>query len=151
MVLALNANKNKKTISLSFFVAFIISFVVSHFIDKDFYFDFILSLIAAFVTRHFVKKSIYENARKVNVINDIISIEQTIYEDKITEKVIKTGNVEMSGEYYYKDVIAVKEDKENFYIYLKSTPPVCNCKRGACVVCLVKRQCPSYTCCRFRQ
>ena len=119
MVLALNANKNKKTISLSFFVAFIISFVVSHFIDKDFYFDFILSLIAAFVTRHFVKKSIYENARKVNVINDIISIEQTIYEDKITEKVIKTGNVEMSGEYYYKDVIAVKEDKENFYIYLK--------------------------------
>ena len=124
MVLALNENKNKKTMWGGFFIAFIISFVASHFIDKDFYFNFILALIAAFVTKNFVKKSICENAKKVNFIKDIISVEQTIYENKITEKVIRTGDIEMSGEYYYKDVVMVKEDKENFYIYLNNNSAI---------------------------
>lgn len=124
MILALNVNKNKKTIGGSFFIAFIITFVISHFIDKDFYFNLILGFIAGFVIKNFVKKSIYENAKKVNFVNDIISIEQTVYEDKIMEKVFRKGDIEMSGEYYYKDVVMVKEDKENFYIYLNNNSAI---------------------------
>ena len=124
MVVELNLNKNKKIIVGSFFVAFIITFIVIRFIDNDFYFNVILALIAGFATKSCVKKSVCENSRKTNFVRDIKIVEQVVCKDKILEKVTRDSGVENNGEYYYRDMILVKEDKNNFYMYLNNNSAI---------------------------
>ena len=124
LVLALNMNKNKKIIWIGTIISVFLIFGITTLIEEDFYFNLVLSIGGSIVVYFSSKKSIYNSAKKVNFIKNIISIEQEIYEDKIVEKVLKTDGCENVGEYYYKDFIFVKEGKRHYYLYLNSNAAI---------------------------
>lgn len=120
LILQLNMSKYKKMIWWGSIIATVLSFIVSMLIDKDVYFNLFVSIIAGVVVWFVLKKSIMDSAKKINFVDDIIYMEQEILEDKIVEKVLKKGDIENVGEYYYKDIVFVKQDKAAFYLYLNN-------------------------------
>lgn len=120
LILQLNMSKYKKMIWWGSIIATVLSFIVSMLIDKDVYFNLFVSIIAGVVVWFVLKKSIMDSAKKINFVDDIIYMEQEILEDKIVEKVFKKGDIENVGEYYYKDIVFVKQDKAAFYLYLNN-------------------------------
>lgn len=123
-IIQLNLNKNKKIIWIGTIICFALVFVINTIIERDFYFNFMVAIIGAVFCYFILKKLICDSAKKINFINDIVCVNQEIFEDKIVEKVIKTNEVENSGEYYYKDMVFVKTDKCNFYLYLNSNAAI---------------------------
>ena len=83
-----------------------------------------MALFAAISVYFFLKKSVLDGAKKANFIKDINCIEQIVGEDKIIEKVIDYEGTENIGEYYFKDMLCAKEDKNNFYLYLNKNAAV---------------------------
>lgn len=120
LILQLNANKNKKLMLIGSLVSAVIGFIVGIVIDDDMYFNFVLAFAAALATYYIMKKNITDNAKKVNFMRDIVRVEQTITEYKIHEKVVRKSGVINEGEYSYKDISYVKQDKLNFYLYLNN-------------------------------
>ena len=118
MIIRLNYNKNKMMVMVMATVSAILAFVVGMLIDGGVYFSAVLAIAAAIGARFAIKKSIIDNAKKVNFLRTINFVEQEIYRDKIVEKVVRTGEAENCGEYYYRDIGFVREDKFNFYLYL---------------------------------
>lgn len=120
LILQLNANKNKKFMLIMSLVSAVIGFVVGIIIDDDMYFNFVLAFSAAIATYYIMKKNITDNAKKVNFMRDITSVEQKIDEEKIEEKVFRKNGTINEGKYSYKDISFVKQDKHNFYLYLNN-------------------------------
>ena len=118
LIMDLNFNKSKGMLWGSSLLAAIISFIVTMFIDSSIYFNIVIALIAGFATYFYIRKSVAKNAEKLNFLDNINSVNQTIYEDKIVEVVVSTDGEEAYCEYYYKDIFFVKQDKKNFYLYL---------------------------------
>lgn len=120
LILQLNANKNKKFMLIMSLVSAVIGFVVGIIIDDDMYFNFVLAFAAAVATYYIMKKNITDNAKKVNFMRDITSVEQKIDDEKIEEKVFRKNGTINEGKYSYKDISFVKQDKYNFYLYLNN-------------------------------
>ena len=121
MILGLNLNKNRKMIWISTLVAVVGSFIVSMLIQNDIYFNVIISIFAGAGTCFVVRKMLVDGVNKANFVKDIVGVEQELREDRIMEKVVKRDGTVNSGEYYYKDIAFVREDKACFYLYLSST------------------------------
>ena len=94
------------------------AFVICIIIERDLFFSVVISIGALFFSRYLLKNNIKENTKKSKFSKGLIYIEQIIYEDKIIEKVYWEKNIENTSEYYYKNVKMLKEDKNNFYLYL---------------------------------
>ena len=123
-IIQLSMNKNKNLVLICLSVAFVIVFSMTGLNDSDFVFNFIIAIVIAISFYFAFKKFLYNNAKKANLTSDIVYVEQEIYEDKIIEKVVKVGDAINSGEYYYKDIEFVKEDKNNFYLYLNKNAAI---------------------------
>lgn len=67
---------------------------------------------------YLLKYIIIRNAKNINMSNKIVSVEIEIKEDVLIERVIKENNNENISECNYLDVSKIKEDKNNFYLYL---------------------------------
>jgi hypothetical protein len=118
LIISLNLNKNRRFIYLISLVSAVVAFVVGMIIDSSFSFSVVLAVATAIGAYFSFKKSILESAKKANFLRTIKFVEQNICEDRIVEKVVRVGNVENCGEYYYRDIAFVRDDKLNFYLYL---------------------------------
>lgn len=121
LVIDLNVNKSNKTMWLSSIVFSIVILVISIINYKEFYFSFVLSIFVFVLMRYLMKKVLMDTAKKSNFVDDIDYVEQIIDEEKIIEETVKRNGTTNKGEYYYKDISFVKEDKKNYYLYLNST------------------------------
>ena len=99
-------------------IAFGVSFMASSFKNNEYLINLIVYVVIGIVSSFVVKKAIGRSAKKVNGTNKIIEIETTISEDGIIEKVTTQDNVESTNEYRYKDLVKVREDKYNFYLFI---------------------------------
>ena len=123
-IIQLNLNKSKKVTIIGTFVTPVLTFIITSIIKWDLYFNFVLSVFASIAVFYSVRKIVKDGAKRMNFTKDILAIEQEYDNDKITEKVIRKGNTETSGEYYYKDIAFVKEDKRNYYLYLNNNAAI---------------------------
>jgi len=128
-IIQLNLNKSKKIIKIATIVTIILTFIITSIIKWDPYFNSILSIFAAIAVFYSLRKIIKDSTKRINFTKDIAAIEQDFDNDKIVEKVIRKDNVETNGEYYYKDIAFVKEDKSNYYLYLNNKSAIIVIKR----------------------
>ena len=102
-------------ISLIFFIS---GFLANYLYDKEFVYDFIISLVIAIVFYFVFKSSLNKTAKKIILNNDIKYIEQEISEDSITQKIIKNNDEQLTNRYLLSNLIKIKEDENNFYLYV---------------------------------
>lgn len=120
MVEQLSLNKYK-TFNLIVSVIIFIAVNISCYIQKEgILISILTSLIVAMIFYFLIKNILKKTSRKINFVEDIVEIEQEIYEEKIVEKVKKKNGTETVSELVYKDIYKIKEDKNNFYLYLNS-------------------------------
>lgn len=120
MIMQMNMNKNKKTLWIGAIVCATISFIITTIIARDFYFNLVLSLMAAIAVWFILRKIIVDAVKKVNITDDIVSVEQKIYDNKISQKIIKKKGLQNSIDFYYKDVQFLRQDRDNYYLYFDS-------------------------------
>lgn len=120
MIMQMNMNKNKKILWIGAIVCATISFIITTIIARDFYFNLVLSLMAAIAVWFILRKIIVDAVKKVNITDDIVSVEQKIYDNKISQKIIKKKGLQNSIDFYYKDVQFLRQDRDNYYLYFDS-------------------------------
>lgn len=117
MIMQMNMNKNRKVIWIGALICSVISFILTILTYDNFYFDLTISLIAGIVVWFILRKMIVDAVKRVNLTDDIVSVEQKIYDNKISQKIVKQKGVQNNIDFYYKDVSFVKQDKSNYYLY----------------------------------
>lgn len=118
MVKQLNMNRNKCVFIIGTLIVIFFSFLINYIRYGEFVINLIVSLLAGALFYFVMRFLVISSAKKINMTNKLVELYQEIEKDKIIEKVIKEGNVETVSEYKFSDIIKVKEDKNNLYLYL---------------------------------
>lgn len=100
------------------FITSVCIFLVLSFDDRDYFMNFIFSVFFGILYNYASKKMIEKSAKQVNRTKKIVTLETTVEKEKIIETVYQENDVETRSEYSYTDIIKVKEDKYNFYLYI---------------------------------
>lgn len=120
MIMQMNMNKNKKLLWIGSTVCTAISFILTTIIENDFYFNIVISIMAGIAVWFILRKIIKDAVKRVNITDDIVSVEQKIHDDKISQKIIKKKGLQNSVNFYYKDIEFVRQDGDNYYLYFNT-------------------------------
>lgn len=124
MVVRLNWQKNKWVFIGGGIIVLIGCFLLNYLTGEGLLFSIITSLIGAIAYYFLLNYIIKNSAKKINSTSKLIYIEQEIRDDKIIEKAVNEDNTESYGEYNYTDVLKVKEDKYNYYLYMSANAAI---------------------------
>lgn len=94
------------------------NFIIVYLYDGEFIIDFIVSTIMAIVFYKSLKKTLSKVAKKSNRTEKLVELQTTIQSDYIEEIVMLENGLESTSKYYFKDILKVKEDKYNFYLFI---------------------------------
>ncbi len=128
MVEQFNYKHSGFLMELILFVVLVIVTVINCLFSENL-FDIIMSIVVGVVIYLF---SIYLFRKKIKEsINNlkIEYVEQEIFEDRINQTIFKSSQKELVGNFYYCDIIKVREDKNNFYLYINRNNAIVMSKR----------------------
>ncbi len=118
MLRELNVNKNKWVIIIGSLLAGLLCFSINFMIVKEMYISITIGFFGLIIFAWTFINIVENNAKKAYLVNRVKSVEILIEEDKIIEKVIRENGEESVGEYKYEDIIKIRNDRNNFYLYI---------------------------------
>ena len=117
MIKQLNLNRNKYVLIIGTVITFVGSFFINYIQDNKLFINLLTAVICSIIFYYIMRNIIINNARKLNKVNKFIKMKQEMSEEFIIE-IEKTENKSIGNKYLYSDVVKVREDKFNFYLYL---------------------------------
>ena len=117
MIKQLNLNRNKYVLIIGTVITFVGSFFINYIQDNKLFINLLTAVICSIIFYYIMRNIIINNARKLNKVNKFIEMKQEMSEEFIIE-IEKTENKSIGNKYLYSDVVKVREDKFNFYLYL---------------------------------
>lgn len=124
MVAELSLNRSKYVIVSGTVLTILLGFFANFILDRDLISSIVSGILAGIIFYFAFRAIISSSAKKINCLNKVVGVEQEILEDRIIERVIKEEDSVNEGIYYYKDIIVLKEDKNNFYLYINKNAAV---------------------------
>lgn len=118
MVYQFSVTHNKKIFYISGVSVFVTIFLIEMFVKYNLFSGLFYAILMTTIFLLIYKKSIKSASNKLNTANKVVCVELEIFEDRIEEKTIKENNIENLIVLKYEDVVKLKEDKYNFYLYM---------------------------------